>query len=260
MSEPQTSTIDVNGFSTRVWRAGAGPKLGFLAGFGGLPRWMPVLDELAKSRTLIVPSLPGFPGGDRGHTVLDSHLDWMLAIREILEKSGLSGADLAGSSVGASFALEVAALWPAMARRVAVIAPFGLFDEKDPPTDPWAQRADHVPGLMCADAEVWKAMKAMPEGANSIEWPIEQTRAAEAAARIFWPLGNTRIEKRLRLIQAPTLLLWGENDRVMPRRYADVFARGISGETRITVIPGAGHLAELDKPAEVARAILDFTA
>ncbi len=113
MSEPQTSTIDVNGFSTRVWRAGSGPKLGFLAGFGGLPRWMPVLDELAKSRTLIVPSLPGFPGGDRGHTVLDSHLDWMLAIREILEKSGLSGADLAGSSVGASFALEVAALWPA---------------------------------------------------------------------------------------------------------------------------------------------------
>ena len=49
MSEPQTLTIDVNGFSTRVWRAGSGPKLGFLAGFGGLPRWMPILDELAKS-------------------------------------------------------------------------------------------------------------------------------------------------------------------------------------------------------------------
>ena len=89
MSEPQTLTIDVNGFSTRVWRKGCGPKLGFLAGFGGLPRWMPILDELAKSRTLIVPSLPGFPGGDRGHSVLDSHLDWMLAVREILEKSDL---------------------------------------------------------------------------------------------------------------------------------------------------------------------------
>ena len=56
-------------------------------------------------------------------------------------------------------------------------------------------------------------MKAPPEGANSIEWPIEQIRANEAAARIFWPLGNTRIEKRLRLIKAPTLLLWGEQDR-----------------------------------------------
>jgi len=116
-----------------------------------------------------------------------------------------------------------------------------------------------VPGLMCADPEIWKAMKAAPEGANSIEWPIEQTRAAEAAARIFWPLGNTRIEKRLRLIQAPVLLLWGENDKVMPRGYAEIFARGISGTTTTTIIPGAGHLAELDKPTEVAKAILDFT-
>src|SRR5208283_417308 len=108
VSDLATLTIDVNGFFTRVWRQGSGPKLGFLAGFGGLPRWMPVLDELAKSRTLIVPSLPGFPGGERGHSVLDSHLDWMLAVREILEKSELVGADLAGSSVGASLALEVA--------------------------------------------------------------------------------------------------------------------------------------------------------
>ena len=105
-------TIDVNGFSTRVWRKGSGPKLGFLAGFGGLPRWVPFLDELAKSRTVIVPSLPGFPGGDRGHAVLDTHLDWLLAVREMLDKSGLAGADLAGSSVGASLALEIAALWP----------------------------------------------------------------------------------------------------------------------------------------------------
>ena len=101
MSEPEDdSTIEVNGFPSRVWRKGSGPKLGFLAGFGGLPRWMPFLDELAKTRTVIVPSLPGFPGGDRGHTVLDTHLDWVLAVREMLDKAGLAGADLAGSSVG----------------------------------------------------------------------------------------------------------------------------------------------------------------
>lgn len=258
MTEPETLTIDVNGFPTRVWRKGAGPALGFLAGFGGLPRWIPFLDELARGRTVIVPSLPGFPGGDRGHSVLDSHLDWLLAVREILDKAGLSGADLAGSSVGASLAAEIAALWPATVRRLALIAPFGLFDETNPPTDPWAQRADAVPGLMCADAEKWTALKTPPEGANSIEWPIEQVRANEAAARIFWPLGNTRIEKRLRLVKAPTLLLWGEQDRIIPRAYADVFAKGIGGPTRIQVIAGAGHLAELDRPAETAAAIAGF--
>jgi len=259
VSEPETLTVDVNGYPIRVWRKGSGPKLGFLAGFGGLPRWVPFLDELAKSRTLIVPSLPGFPGGDRGHSALDTHLDWLLAVHELLAKSGLEGADLAGSSVGASLAAEMAALWPTSIRRLALIAPFGLFNDADPPTDPWAQRADAVPGLMCADPEIWKALKEVPEGANSVEWPIEQTRASEAAARIFWPSGNTKLEKRLKLIQASTLLIWGEQDRIMPRSYAGRFAQGIAGRTETALIAGAGHLAELDRPTEVAAAIIRWT-
>ena len=259
MSEPATFTVELNGFTSRVWKAGEGPKLGFLAGFGGLPRWTPFLEVLARERTVIVPSLPGFPGGERGHTVLDNHLDWVLAMHQLLHKVGLDGADLAGSSVGGSLAAEAAAIWPVSVRRPALIAPFGLFDEKDPATDPWAQRAPDVPGLMCADAARWEALKAEPEGQNSPEWPIEQTRANEAAARIFWPLGNTKLEKRLPLITAPTLLLWGEQDRIMPRSYADRFAAGIAGKTEIRVIPGAGHLAELDQPEAAAEAILAWT-
>jgi pimeloyl-ACP methyl ester carboxylesterase len=258
MSGPEVSTVDINGFPTRIWRKGSGAPLGFLAGFGGLPRWVPFLDRLAERRTVIVPSLPGFPGGDRGHTVLDTHLDWVLAVRQVIQAAGLHGADLAGSSVGASMATEMAALWPESVRRLALIAPFGLFEESDPPTDPWAQRADAVPGLMCADPEAWKALKAMPEGANSIEWPIEQTRANEAAARIFWPLGNTRLEKRLPLVKAPTLLLWGSEDRVMPQSYAARIAARLGGPNETVLIEGAGHLAELDRPDKVADAILSW--
>lgn len=260
MSAPSTTVFDLNGFSTRVWTKGSGPKIGFLAGFGGLPRWVPFLDKLAETRTVIVPSLPGFPGGDRGHSVLDSHLDWVLAVRAILTEAGLNGADLAASSVGASLALEIAAIWPDSVKSLALISPFGLFEDNDPPTDPWAQRADEVPGLMCHDPEIYKALKAMPDGANSIEWPIEQVRASEAAARIFWPLGNTRVAKRLNLITAPTLLIWGEHDRIHPRGYADIFAEGIAGKTEIKVIANAGHLAELDQPAAVANAVLDWCA
>ena len=119
MSELETSFVEINGFPCRVWRKGAGRPLGFLAGFGGLPRWVPFLDALARERVLIVPSLPGFPGGDRGHTVLDSHLDWLIAVRRLLLAAGLDGADLAGGSVGASFAAEIAAIWPAARGRSA---------------------------------------------------------------------------------------------------------------------------------------------
>ena len=258
VSEPAVSTIDVNGFATRVWRKGTGPRLGFLAGYGGLPRWVPFLDRLAQSRTVIVPSLPGFPGGDRGHTVLDSHLDWVLAARDIIDKAGIAGADLVGSSIGGSFAAEVAAIWPDKVARLALIAPFGLFDARDPATDPWAQKQDDIAGLMTAQPDTYKKLKEMPPGANSIEWPIEQTRAAEAAARIFWPLGNTRLERRLPLIKAPTLILWGEHDRLLPRSYARTIAEAITAPTEVRIIAGAGHLAEIDKPEETAAAILGF--
>jgi abhydrolase domain-containing protein 6 len=258
VNEPDASTIDINGFTTRVWRKGTGPRIGFLAGFGGLPRWVPFLDRLAQARTVIVPSLPGFPGGDRGHTVLDNQLDWVLAVRDIIDKTGLAGADLVGSSVGGSFAAEMAAIWPDRVKRLTLIAPFGLFDAKDPATDPWAQRPDQIPGLMTADPDIYRTLKEMPVGANSTEWPIEQTRAAEAAARVFWPLGNTRLERRLGLITAPTLIIWGESDRLMPRSYAATIAHAIRAKTETKIIAGAGHLAELDKPDEVAAAILGF--
>jgi pimeloyl-ACP methyl ester carboxylesterase len=258
MSEPETLTVDVNGFPCRVWRKGTGPKLGFLAGYGGLPRWIPFLDRLAEQRTVIVPSLPGFPGAT-GHNALDNHLDWVLAVRHLLQAAGLVGADLAGSSVGASFAAEMAAIWPDSVRRLALIAPFGLFDEKDPPTDPWAQPQPAVPELLCADPAVWNRLKEPPAGANSPDWPIEQVRANEAAARAFWPLGNTRLAKRLPLIKAPTLLLWGEGDRIMPRSYATAFAKAIAGQSEVRLIAGAGHLAELDKPDETAAAVLAWT-
>ena len=95
-----------------------------------------------------------------------------------------------------------------------------------------------------------------PEGANSIEWPIEMGRASEAAARAFWPLGNTRLEKRLGLIAAPTLILWGDRDAVLPPSYAKKFAARINGSTRVETVAEAGHLAYLDQPDAVARAVL----
>jgi pimeloyl-ACP methyl ester carboxylesterase len=258
VTPPEASIVDINGFATRVWRKGSGPRIGFLAGYGGLPKWIPFLDRLAERRTVIVPSLPGFPGGDRGHVVLDTHLDWVLAARDIIDKAGLAGADLVGSSVGGSLAAEVAAIWPDKVERLALIAPFGLYDANDPAADPWAQRAEEVPALLAARPEIYKALKEMPAGANSIEWPIEQTRAAESAARIFWPLGDTGLVRRLPLIKAATLILWGEQDRLLPRSYARIVAGAVGAKTEIRIITGAGHLAELDEPDAVAAAILDF--
>jgi len=158
--------------------------------------------------------------------------------------------------VGGAFAAEMAAIFPATVARLVLIAPFGLFDEATPAADPWAQRKDVLPGLMCADATKWQSLVAAPDGANSIEWPIEMTRAAEAAARAFWPLGDTQLEKRLDLIKAPTLVLWGDQDAILPASYAGKFVARINGASCAETISGAGHLAYLDQPDSVAKAVL----
>lgn len=258
MSQPKERTVQINGHPCRVWEKGDGRPLGYLAGYGGLPKWTPVLDKLAEQRRVIAPSPPGYPGS-QGHEELDNILDWALATQELLETAGLEGGDLVGVSVGAALAAEVAAIWgPAMARKLVLVSPLGIFDEAEPVTDFFAVRPGTIGGLMCADAETFEALTACPPGADETEWRIETVRASTAAARMLWPMCDTGVVKRLPRIRQDTLLLLGEEDRILPRSYARRFTDAISGKTDVRVIPGAGHLADLDQPAAVAEAILKF--
>lgn len=258
MATPAVDHVDVNGHPCRVWRKGSGQRIGFLAGFGGLPKWIPFLDALADDYQVVVPSIPGFPGAT-GHAACDTHLDWIMAIRNLLRGAELlGGAPLIGSGPGGALAAEMAAFWPGEIDRLVLISPWGLSVQDDPMADPWARRPREVGPLLCATPERWEDLKAEPEGANSIEWPIEQNRALEASARIFWPLGNTGLAKRLGNITCPTLLIRGAEDQVIPASYMEVFRDGAAGETTIATIAAAGHLAELDQPQAVADAIRKF--
>ena len=252
-----TRTVEVNGRACRVWEKGAGEPVGFLAGIGGLGGWTPFLDRLAERRRVIVPSVPGFPGAE-GHDLLDSQLDWILATQDLLEAAGLAGADLVGASVGAALAADAAACRPGMVRRLVLIGPLGVFDEAEPIADVWAQRPGELPGMVCVDPERFQAAVVAPEGEDPIEAEVLLLRAHEAAARLLWPLSDTGLVKRLPRIRAPVMLVWGEADRVVPFGYARRYAAALGGEARIERVPGAGHLAELDAPDEVARRVLAF--
>ena len=257
MSQPKERAVEVNGHPCRVWEKGTGDALGILPGIGGAPRWTPFMEALAAERRVIVPSLPGFPGA-LGHDILDSHLDWMIAGHELLVGAGLEGSDLVGVSVGGAVAADVAAIWPALPRRLVLISPYGLFDEDNPVGDPFAVRPADIGRELSVDAEAYAGVFSIPDDADRVEWLVTLARAQEAAARILWPLGDTRLGKRLHRITASTLLLWGEEDKVIPRSYADRFAAGISGKTRVQSIAEAGHLADIDRPDAVATAILQF--
>ena len=260
MSAPVERSVPVNGEPCRVWEKGQGEQLGFLAGFGGCSHWTPFLDRLAERRRVVVPSLPGFPGGGSGHKKLDDLPDWIAATLDLLEAAGLEGADLVGHGVGGALAAEVAALSRATVRRLVLIAPLGLFDAAEPVADVWARRASELPALLSARPEAFATELLPPEGADEVEWQIDLLRASEAAARLLWPTGDRGLAKRLHRIQAPTLLLWGSEDRLVPASYAKRFADGITGPVTLRSIEGAGHRVDFDAPDAAADAILDFLA
>ena len=257
MSAPEERHVRVGGERCRVWEKGEGEPLFFLGGLRGLPRWPAVLDRLAEERRVVAPSLPGFFGAT-GHDRLDDLADWVSATLDLLEASGLDGADLMGASVGATLAAEVAAFANAAVNRLVLIAPLGLFDEGEPVADLWAKRPSELPGLLSTETDALAACLAKPDEEDAIEWQVLMARANEAAARLLWPTGDRGLAKRLHRIKSPTRLLWGSDDRVVPASYAKRFASGISGWVEIGSIEGAGHLAELDRPDLVAGEVKRF--
>ncbi len=258
MSEATERRVKLpRGGEARVLEKGSGAPLCFLGGLRGLPRWPVFLDRLAARRRVIAPSLPGFPGAE-GHQQLDDLADWIAATLDLLESSGAVGADLVGASVGATLCAEVAAFSRASLRRLVLIAPFGLFDEREPIADVFALRKTEVAPMCCADPASYEAFMARPEGEDEIEWQVIATRAEEAAARLLWPTGDLGLAKRLHRIVAPTLLVFGAQDRVVPASYAKRFADGLGGLVQIRSIEGAGHMVELDAPAALAEAVLGF--
>jgi pimeloyl-ACP methyl ester carboxylesterase len=206
---------------------------------------------------VVVPSLPGFPGG-LGHDLLDDLPDWVTATLDLLDASGLDGADLVGISVGGALAAEVAAFSRASVRRLVLVSPLGLFDEAEPVTDVWAQRVPDVAKVLASHPERLAAELAPPPGADPLEWQIVMTRASEAAARLFWPTFDVGLRKRLHRITAPTLLVWGSDDRVVPGSYAKRFADALAGLVTLRTIEGAGHLVDVDAPEALADAVGSF--
>ena len=256
MSPPRERTVTVAGVDCRVWERGEGRPVTFLPGIGGLPRWSSFLELLAQGRQVMAPSLPGFPGA-AALPELDDQLEWLLATHDLLRAAGGADRDLVAVSVGAALAADVAAVWPDAVRRLVLVSPLGLFDAADPSADIFAQPADGLGALLCSDPARFDAHVALPEGADRVEWTVQQVRAQEAAARLLWPVGDTRLARRLHRVTQPVLLVFGAEDRVLPASYRQRF-RSKLPQARLDVVAGSGHLVDLDAPQSLARLVAGF--
>ena len=86
---------------------------------------------------------------------------------------------------------------------------------------------------------------------------IQSTWSLACTGKFIWPIPDRGLRKRLHRITAPTLIVWGHQDRLVPTVYADEFAAAIRG-SRVEVLEGAGHLPHREQPARTLAAVTDF--
>ncbi|HXH84402.1 MAG TPA: alpha/beta fold hydrolase [Candidatus Tectomicrobia bacterium] len=246
----------------RVLSKGTGPALVFFHGPWGLT-WDPFLDELARTFTVHAPEHPGTsPGAPDDVYHLDGVWDLVLAYDELLERLGLTEATLVGHSFGGMVACEVAAACPRRARRLALIAPIGFWRESDPVVNWMLIDPTTVRGHLFRDPDGAAARRMFGAGDTpeaAAEARVRYMWAMGATGKFVWPIPDKGLKKRIHRVAAPTLLIWGKEDRLVPPVYADEFARRIAG-ARVHTVEGAGHAPHLEHPETVARLVREFAS
>ncbi len=245
----------------RVVSKGRGPVLVFFHGPWGLT-WDPFLDRLAESFTVYAPEHPGTtPDAHDDVYHLDGLWDLVLCYDELLETLGIRNAAFVGHSFGGMVACEVAAGYPDRVRRLAMIAPLGFWRDPDRIVnwmmlEPAALRA-HI----FRDPEGDAARRMFPrtdaQDAATTEARVRLMWAMGTTGKFIWPIPDKGLKKRIHRVKAPSLIVWGREDRLVPAVYAEEFTRRLSG-ARVETIDGAGHAPHLEQTDTVARVVRDF--
>ena len=121
---------------------------------------------------------------------------------------------------------------------------------------------DALRELLFADAKSALANRIVPDGLLSVPNEVRRYKSLTLAARVGWEppyLHNRKLISRLHRISCPTLLIWGEQDRLIPRANGKIYAQHIPGANFIS-IAGCGHSVILEKPDECLEALRTFFA
>jgi pimeloyl-ACP methyl ester carboxylesterase len=248
-------TVTVNGATTALKRGGQGEPLLFLHGADGLIEWPKILDALAEHYEVIVPDLPGFgqtPNPDFVDDISDVAY-WGLDLLEVLK---LGKVRVLGHSLGGWAGLEMAVRSQELIRSLALIAPAGIHLKGVAKADIYMIDPDQQARLAYADAALGAAAA---ERAAAGKYLNEAILNRIASARLGWSprLYNPRLERWLHRVHVPTLVLWGESDRIIPTPYAEAFCQLIPGAEKV-IVEAAGHLPHVERQQDVLDVLRPF--
>ena len=251
-----------NGLVLAYERTGSGPPLVLVHGAAADGRmWQPQLDRLADEFTVVAWDEPG-AGRSSDAPPSFGLEDYAQCLAELIETLELAPAHVAGLSWGGTVALELYRNHPELVTGLILADTYAGW-KGSLPAEEVAARIEGVRQAVAAGREEFDPT--LP-GLFAGDPPAGFVPLLEAIARDVRPQSmSTALEVMsqadqrdvLPEISVPTLLIWGELDARSPLYVADQFEQAIPG-AHLVVIPGAGHVSNLERPAEFNRAVREF--
>lgn len=238
-----------------------------LHGFGNDgSTWVPFMRELAATRPVIAPDLPGFGRHALGDAVAATPSMYSAALASLLTELTISWGQppvVIGKSMGAMVGGLVAAARPDLVRALMLIAPAGIRTPRISPFwEAWA--ADGTNLLLPRDASMWHEMlRVLYYRPVRVPGFLRRTALATIRSqadhlhRLFDELlaeGYNPLGDRLDAIRCPVTVVWGAFDSIMDASGVDVVRQALPAAD-IRIVPACGHSPTRERPDEVRRAL-----
>jgi pimeloyl-ACP methyl ester carboxylesterase len=255
--------LQVGKLRIRYADAGLGEPVLLMHGLGGsIESWANNIAELARSFRLIAVDLPGFGLSDKPKMSYTIKFYTQFVV-QFLKQLQLEQVSIIGSSLGGHVAAEFAINHPSLVRRLVLTSPAGA-----------------LPSSFKGSPALWKYVKVID--ARSVQQvkqalsavdnkPVEDSYAQLVYEKFVMPgakeaflsalAGSARaprLNSRLNRIKAPTLLLWGKEDYMIPVKFAEPFVK--MKNCRVVLLESCGHRPHFERPELFNRFVSDFLA
>src|SRR2546427_790222 len=242
MSKFSRETLTVDGVKTVVYMAGKGEPVVFFHGAGtvdGFDFAEPWIEEFR----VIVPYHPGFGESGDDPAFTDLH-DYVMHYLELFDVLHLDRFNLVGLSLGGYLAAKFASEHGHRVKKLALIAPAGINDPEHPMLDIISTPGEQVVPMLASNFEVLK--NRLPADID-VEFLAARYRESTTVARLLWehPI-DSRLPRYLHRLQMPTLVVWGDEDKIIPVQQAQLWREHIPN-AEVMIVRGAGHLVHLEK-------------
>lgn len=246
--------LTVNGIKIVQLTAGKGEPLVFFHGAGTFHGFDFALPWAEKYK-LLIPYHPGFGESDDDQKISDMH-DYVIHYLEWMDQLELGRVNLVGLSLGGWMAAAFASEHAHRLRRLVLVAPAGLRVSEHPTKDLFRVPGEQIPAMLVHNFEVIRPH--LPTGPD-VDFIVARYRETSSLARIAWDRPyDPKLPRRLHRINVPTLIVWGEQDQIIPVEQADAWAKLIPG-AKVKVFQEAGHLV-LDEKPEAVKEVAAFLA